>query len=86
MSAFRHVWLLLFCLLAACASLKDFDAPVVELAGIKPLAPEGFEQRDAARSSCGKDDEKVDKVELEDGVAAREHPGSDRGAGVAHER
>ena len=25
--------------------------------------PEGFEQRDAARSSCGKDDEKVEKVE-----------------------
>ena len=45
MSAFRHVWLLLFCLLAACASLKDFDDPVVELAGIKALAPEGFEQR-----------------------------------------
>ena len=41
----RFVTVFFLLLLAACATLKDFDDPVVELVGIKPLPPEGFEQR-----------------------------------------
>ena len=41
----RFVTVFFLVLLAACATIKDFDDPVVELVGIKPLPPEGFEQR-----------------------------------------
>ena len=45
MSYRRCLLAFLMVLLSACASVKDFDEPSVELVGIKPLAPEGFEQR-----------------------------------------
>lgn len=45
MSILKHSMLLLVLLLAACASVSDFDEPVVELASIQALPPEGFEQR-----------------------------------------
>jgi LEA14-like dessication related protein len=41
----RFVTAFFLVVLAACATLKDFDDPVVELVGIKPLPPQGFEQR-----------------------------------------
>lgn len=41
----RSLLILSLCLLVACASLDNFDEPVVELAGIEMLPPEGFEQR-----------------------------------------
>ena len=45
MSYRRYLLAFLMVFLSACVSVKNFDEPSVELVGIKPLAPEGFEQR-----------------------------------------